>query len=564
MTLPRSGIRGLLAATFFFSVFTNLLMLTGPIYMLQVYDRVLGSRSEETLVALTGLMAALYVFYGLIEYARGRVMARAGARLDSALAGPLFRAVVERAALWRREGKGTIDDLDAVRGFFAAPVLLALCDMPWTPLFLAAIFVFHPLLGWCAVAGGAILIVATFLNQLLTRRMTAVSAGHSVAARQIARQAEEGGELVQAQGMEPTLARRWLETRDAAITSGLRASDRMGWFGAFTKSFRLFLQSATLAVGAWLVLRGEMTAGGMIAASILLGRALAPIEIGISQWSAVQRARNGFRDIAALLAGTPGGELRTELPAPTARVEVRDLSVVLPTGDRPVLRHVSVDLRPGEAVGVIGRSGSGKTTLARSIVGLVSPAEGEVRLGGAKLGQYSSERLGTHIGYLPQETWLFDGTVAENIARMERNPDPAQVVAAARKALVHDVILSLPEGYDTRLCASGTPLSGGQKQRVALARALYGNPVLLVLDEPNSALDSEGSEALNAAVAAMKADGRCVVIMTHRPMALSACDRLLVLEGGRMAGYGPRDEVVRAMMQNAAGVQRLGDRKAAS
>ena len=560
VSLTETKARSLFYCALFFSIFTNLLMLTGPLFMLQVYDRVLGSRSEETLVALFALVAILYFFYWLLEFARGRVMARVGARFQTAMNARVFRAVLERAA--RRQGPavGTLQDIDAVRGFFGSPVMLALFDIPWTPVFLIAIFIFHPLLGWLALAGGGLLIATTVLNQLLTYRKTAKSAELTQTAARFSRQTEAGGELIWAQGMGRAMTDRWTRLQNAAVDQSMRASDWTGSFTSFTRAFRLFLQSAMLAVGAWLVLQNQITAGAMIAASIILGRALAPIESGLAQWPTVQRARAGWRDLKTLLAEIPEHQDPTELPAPAARLDVKGVTLVVRRGDKPVLHQVSLDVAPGEAVGVIGRSGSGKTTLARVLVGLVAPTAGEVRLAGATLDQYGPERLGHYIGYLPQDVQFFDGTVAENIAQMASEPDQLKVVAAAQKARVHEIILGLPQGYDTRIGSADAQLSGGQKQRLALARALYNDPVLLVLDEPNSALDAEGSEALNAAVQAMKAENRAVLIMTHRPTAISACDKLLILDDGKPAGYGPRDEIIKAMMKNAGDVQRVVQR----
>lgn len=563
MSRPRSHSRGLFFSALFFSVFSNLLMLTGPLFMLQVYDRVLASRSEETLVALFALVAILYLFYWLLEYARGRIMARAGARLQSAMNAPVFHAILQRAALRRGTARGSLQDLETIRNLFSSPVLLALFDLPWTPVFLVAIFIFHPLLGWLAVAGGGLLIAVAILNQLLTSRKTSEGGRLSMAANQFSRQAEEGGDVIWAQGMGTVMTDRWLRMNEQAVEQSLRANDWTGSFTSFTKAFRFFLQSAMLALGAWLVLQNAITAGAMIAASILLGRALAPVELGISQWSLVQRARFGWRDLKALLAESPDPPALTELPAPVARLTVSGLSVIIRRGEKPVLNSVSLELAPGEALGVIGRSGSGKTTLARVIMGLIEPVAGEVRLAGATLDQYGPDRLGHYLGYLPQDVRLFDGTVAENIAQMEPSPDASKVVAAAQKARVHDIILKLTEGYDTRIGVADAQLSGGQKQRLALARALYNDPVLLILDEPNSALDAEGSEALNTVVKAMKADGKGVLIMTHRPTAISACDKLLVLENGKVAAYGPRDEIIRSMMKNASDVQRVVGGKAA-
>lgn len=550
-------VRGLLIATLVFSVFTNLLMLTGPLFMLQVYDRVLASRSEATLMALFALVAVLYFFYWLIEYSRSRVVSRVGARLQDALNEKGFRAIVERSARRLPQSSGSLQDIDAVRMLYSSPVILAIFDIPWTPVFLAAIFIFHPMLGWVALAGGMLLVVVAILNQLLTFRKTALANERAQRAQRIARQSEVSGDYVVAQGMVGALSDRWLKLQDAAVDQSMRASDWTGSFSSFIKSFRLFLQSAILAVGAWFVLQNEMTAGAMIAASILLGRALAPIDVGVSQWATVQRARSGWKAVKDLVSTSVYRKPETVLPAPEARLSVSSVSVALRQGERPVLSQVSFDVNPGEVLGVIGRSGSGKTTLARVITGLIEPSAGEVRLSGAKLDQYGSDRLGQYIGYLPQEVQFFDGSVAENIAHMSAEPDYEKVVSAAKKACAHDIVLALSEGYDTQLNGLATALSGGQKQRLGLARALYRNPVLLVLDEPNAALDAEGSEALNTAISAMKEENRAVLIMTHRPTAISTCDRLLVIDGGRVVGYGPRDEIIKKMMKNSGSVQHV-------
>jgi PrtD family type I secretion system ABC transporter len=553
----RAKVGGLLSATFVFSIFTNLLLLTGPLFMLQVYDRVLASRSEETLVALFALVGLLYVFYGLIEYARGRVVARVGARLQEVLNGPVFRAMLKRSVRRTCDRQGTLQDIDALRALFASPVILALFDMPWTPVFLAAIFIFHPMLGWVAVLGGAILILAAILNQLLTREMTARAAEQAQVSARLVAQAEAARDFVMAQGMGDAIAQRWIGLQTRAVELTMRASDRTGSFSSFIRAFRLFLQSAILAVGAWFVLQNELTAGAMIAASILLGRALAPIDAGVSQWGTVQRARAGWTALKTQLSPDSDPEPVTILPSPAAHLEVKSLSLHLQRGDRPVLNQVSFHVKPGEALGIIGRSGAGKTTLARVLMGLVAPSAGEVRLAGATLDQYGPQALGRHLGYLPQEVQFFDGTVAENIAQMAERPDDARVVAAAKSARAHDIILSLPDGYDTPVSGAAVALSGGQKQRLGLARALYNDPVILVLDEPNSALDADGTEALNSAIKSMKEVGRAVLIMTHRPTAISACDTLLVLDDGRATGFGPRDQIVKTLVKNTGDVRRM-------
>lgn len=554
--VSRTGIRGLFAAALVFSVFTNILMLTGPLFMLQVYDRVLGSRSEETLVALFGLVAVLFLFYGILDHARGRVMARAGARIQTTLDTRVLQRLLMRAARRDRPSEATLQDVDALRTLFGAPVILALFDIPWTPLFLLAIFLFHPLLGWLALAGGGVLILLAIANQLRTASQLNDSVGGFMRARHLSEQARAAAELVWAQGMAGAVTTRWARLNDDALAKTLLANDRTGLFGSAARAFRFFLQSAILALGAWLVLQDELTAGAMIASSILLGRALAPVETGIAQWAVVQRARTGWTNLRALLAEDADQPPRTELPAPAAELSLRGVSVVFGKGVPPTLHGISFTLCPGEAIGVIGRSGSGKTTLARVVLGIVPPTAGEMRLSGATLDQYGPETLGCHVGYVPQDVRLFDGTVAENIAQLAAAPDDARVVEAARRAHVHDIILKLPQGYDTRIGMDDAQLSGGQKQRLALARALYNDPVLLVLDEPNSALDAEGSEALNTVVTAMKTAGKGVILMTHRPTAITSCDKLLVLDNGRAAGFGPRDEILRSLLKNADEVRR--------
>ena len=429
-------------------------------------------------------------------------------------------------------------------------------DIPWTPLFVAIIFVLHPMLGWLAVAGGALLICVALFNQALTRRKIAQAQSVSARANVFAEQARQASETVYSQGMQQDLSARWMRQRRDALGQIIAASDWTGSFTALTKSLRLFLQSAMLAAGAYYVLRDEMTAGAMIAGSILLGRALAPIEQSIGQWPMIQKARAAWRSLARFLDATPPEPARTPLPKPAAALGVLGLTVTPPGAKAATLCNVTFQVAPGEAIGVIGKSGSGKTTLARALLGLWPPLAGEIRLGGATLDQYDQGDLGRHIGYLPQQVTLFNGTVAENIARMSLDPNPEAVIKAARKANAHEMILSLEDGYDTMLEGNDSRLSGGQKQRIALARALYGNPVLLVLDEPNSALDADGSAALNAAVRAFRAEGKAALIMTHRLTAISECDRLIVIERGQIVKAGPREEVLDAMVQNARAIRR--------
>ena len=548
----------LLWAVFLFSVFVNLLMLTGPLFMLQVYDRVLGSRSEETLVALFVLVAALYGLMMLLEYARGRVLARFGARFQSILENRVFEAVLRRAVLpnERSVPASGLRDLETVRTFFASPVILALFDVPWTPLFLGAIFIFHPMLGWLALTGSVLLIIITLLNNWLTNTKTLEAQNVSHRAHGFAEQARRAAEVVRAQGMSAAVTARWQGLSEEATDTSVKSNDWTGVFTSMSKSFTLFLQSAMLALGAYLVLQAEVTAGAMIAGSIMMGRALAPVQQALGQWSTVQRARGAWASLGELLDKTPVLPETHTLPTPHANVSFAGVSVVAQGAKFPTLNGISFYIGEGEALGVIGKSGSGKSTLAKTLLGLTRVAAGEVRFGGATLDQYDPDALGSYIGYLPQNVVLFSGTIAENIARMAINPDDAKVVEAAKRANAHDMILSLPDGYKTIVQGDDGQLSGGQRQRIALARAFYGDPVLLILDEPNSALDNDGSVALNLAVREFKAANRAVVIMTHRPSALSECDRLLVIDGGRIKADGPRDEVLKSMVSNVENIKK--------
>jgi ATP-binding cassette, subfamily C, bacterial len=543
---------GLFWAVALFSVFVNLLLLTGPLYMLQVYDRVLGSRSEETLIALSLLVIFLFLAMGFLDHARGRVMGRIAARFQSQLDRRVFEASVRRLSVLPNDPlaiPGT-RDLESVQRLIASPVLLAVFDIPWTPLFIAAIFVFHPLLGWLSLVGGAIIILLALFNQWTTQGQQLRLNAAQAQAERTADSLRAEAETVHALGMSGAGFARWNRQRSEALSLSTDAGDRSGAFTVTSRTFRLFLQSAVLGLGAWLVLQGELTPGAMIAASILLGRALAPIEQSVGQWSLVQRAQEGWNRLSILLSVQPVEPQRTDLPRPKAALDVAALSVVPPGEQAAVLRGVSFQLAPGQALGVIGPSGSGKSTLARAITGVWRPTAGKIRLDGATLDQYPPDTLGALIGYLPQRVALFDGTIADNIARLLPSPDSARVVAAAQAAAAHEMILRLPDGYDSRVSSLGGRLSGGQIQRIGLARALYGDPVLLVLDEPNSNLDNEGSQALNIAIRALKARGGSVLIMAHRPAAIQECDVLLVLQDGARVAFGPRDQVLREMVKN--------------
>ena len=538
-----------------FSIFVNLLVLTGPLFMLQIYDRVLGSRSEETLVALSILVVGLYGLMWMLDFARTRILARYGAR---------YQLLFDTRVFWAQFGnqassqgaQSASRDLETVQAFFGTPAMTALMDLPFTPLFIGVIFIFHPSLGWFALAGAVVLIAISALSQSLTAKQASKAHDRSEAAYRFAESARAAGDIIRCQGMLAPMTARYMGLRTSALSSSMETVDWTGAFSTLTRAVRLSLQSLVLALGAWLVLRGEITAGAMVATSVLLGRALAPVEQLVGRWPLLLRTRQAHTSLKDVLRDECDSGTRARLPKPAARLDLNGVTLTGSISRPPVLYNVTFSLRPGEALGIIGRSGSGKTTIAKSVLGLIPPSIGEVRLGGALVSQYTADDLGAFVGYLPQEPKFPSGTIAENIARMAIRPDSRMVVAAAQKAMAHDLILSLPDGYDTRLDDSGISLSGGQRQRIALARAFYGDPVLLVLDEPNSALDQEGSEALNAAIRAMKAMGCAVLVMTHRPVAIAECDRLMVLDRGQVKALGPRDAIIKSMMKNASEIQR--------
>lgn len=545
-------------AVVLFSIFVNLLMLTGPLFMMQVYDRVLASRHEPTLVALFAIVTFLFLVMGLLEVARSQIMARVAARFQAALDRRVFSAAMALAAKRPADiaAAAAQRDLDTIRQFIGSPLLLALLDIPWTPIFLVAIFSFHPFMGWLAIAGGGVLIAVTLLNQTLTARQRREAGETALRAGRFAEQMKTEAEIVGALGMRDAAYTRWEGARHDMLEASVVAEDRATLFRTISKVFRLFLQSAMLALGAWLVLDNLLSPGAMIASSILLGRALAPIEMAVGQWALAQQAQQGWHRLERLLAMIPAESPPTPLPRPRARLEVTNLTVSPPGEKLAVLQQVSFDLSPGQALAVIGASGSGKSSLARALTGAWPVVGGAIRLDGATLDQYEPDTLGRWCGYLPQRVVLFDGTIAENIARLNPGYDPAEVVAAAQRAGAHDMIVRLPDGYDTQVTANGGKLSGGQIQRVGLARALYGNPVMVVLDEPNSNLDNEGGQAINTAIRALKTQGAIVLIMAHRPAALAECDLLLVLEGGRRRAFGPRDEVLRETVRNSGDILR--------
>jgi ATP-binding cassette subfamily C protein len=535
-----------------FSFFVNLLMLTGPLFMLQVYDRVLASRSEATLLTLFLLIAGLFALMGVLDYARTRVLSRAGARFQALLDRRVFDAVLRRAVSPDERGAPSsgMRDLEAIQRALSGPAPFAFFDAPWAPVFLGMIFFFHWSMGVLAIVGGCVLFAIAIMNERAARRPLAASAEASARSENFAEVLRREGETIQGMGMRTAALDRWAQLREKSLETAIAASDATGGYSVSSKTIRFFLQSAMLALGALLAIEGSITAGVMIAGSILMGRALAPVEQAIAQWSLVQRAFKGWSSLVELLEKTPPPQARTALPQPRGVIEASGVTAQAPGARAPALRNVSFRVEPGQALGVIGPSAAGKSTLARLLVGIWRPMAGSIRLDGATLDQYSDDDLGRHVGYLPQDVALFDGTVAENIARLAPQIDAEAVVTAAKRAGAHELILRLPRGYDTPIGPSGARLSGGQRQRIALARALYGDPAVVVMDEPNSNLDAQGEQALVLAIKDIKDRGRTAVVMAHRPSAIAACDVLLMLDAGVPRAFGPKEQVLRETTAN--------------
>lgn len=531
----------------------NLLYLTGSFFMLEVYDRVIPSRSVPTLVGLCVLALVLYGFQGALETLRARVLARIGASLDEALSARVFDIVVRAPLKGAPPGDGLLPlrDLDQVRGFLAGAGPGAFFDLPWIPIYLAVCVLFHPLIGVAALGGALVLALVTWGTDRTTREPARAATGHGLRRNALAEAGRRNAEVLAALGMQGRLSARWAEANRAYMDAHQRVADVAGGFGSLSKVFRMALQSGVLALGAWLVIRDQASAGVIIASSILVSRALAPAELAIANWKGFVQARQAWARLSELFARIPAPGQPHALPAPARELAVEGISVAPPGTVRLVVQDLSFAMRAGQGLGVIGPSASGKSSLVRALVGVWPPGRGKVRLDGAALDQWSSADLGRHLGYLPQEVELFAGTIADNIGRFEPEPDPEAVVAAARAAGAHELILRLSEGYDTRIGEGGVGLSAGQRQRVGLARALYRDPFLVVLDEPNANLDNEGEAALTQAILGVRRRGGICVVVAHRPSALAAVDLVLMMAEGRAQAFGPKDEVFRRVLRPA-------------
>lgn len=531
------------------SCMSSILMLTGSLFMLLVYDRVLPSRSLQTLIGLAILAGILFAANGLVDLIRGRLLVRIGLALDEAISPRVYEAVVRIPLRMgsRQDSTQPIRDLDTVRGFLSSGGTGALFDLPWVPLYLCILFAFHPLLGYTAVGGAVLLTALTLLTEVLSRKPTEAATQASIARIRLAEASRHNAEVIVGMGLVHRMGRRWGQINRSYAAANQRGGDVGGGFAAIARVLRMALQAAVLGVGAYLVIRQEATPGVIIAGAILTARGLAPIDLAIGNWRGFIAARQSWQRLGKLLALMPVQAQPMPLPTPVASVSAEAVSAVPPGEQRLVVQDVSFTLARGQGLGVIGPSASGKSSLARVLVGAWLPARGKVRLNGAALDQWAPEALGKHVGYLPQDVALFAGTVAQNISRFDPEVNADAIVKAARAAAVHQLVITLPNGYDTQIGESGMALSAGQRQRVALARALYGDPFLVVLDEPDSNLDAEGEQALRQAIAGVRRRGGIVIAVAHRQGILAGLDHLLALRGGRMVALGPKEAVLQKL-----------------
>ncbi|HWD58260.1 MAG TPA: type I secretion system permease/ATPase, partial [Stellaceae bacterium] len=524
------------------------------LFMLEVYDRVLPSRSVPTLIGLAILAGGMYLSQGILDLIRGRILGRVGTALDESLNRRVFDSMVRLPLIMgsRNEGLQPLRDLDAVRSFLSGLGPGAFFDLPWLPFYLAICFAFHFVIGLTALGGAFILVGLTLVTEFMSREPAREATGLAARRNDLAATSRRNAEVLVAMGMSGRLTNRWSEANEKYLAGHQRASDIAGGLGAISKVLRMTLQSAVLGVGAYLVIHQEATAGVIIAGSILSARALAPVDLAIAHWRSFVAARQSWHRLNTLLEQLPVRRAQTVLQDPSSRLSVETISIVPPGDQKIIVQEVTFALEAGQGLGIIGPSGSGKSSLVRALVGVWQPFRGKVRLDGAALDQWSPDVLGRHIGYLPQDVELFAGSVAQNICRFDPEASSDGIIAAAKEAGVHQIIIKMRDGYDTQVGEQGAALSAGQAQRVALARALYGDPFLIVLDEPNSNLDTEGDEALTRAIRGARERGAIVVVVAHRPVGIEGVDQLLVLRDGRVQAFGPKETVLGQVIQRVA------------
>ncbi len=540
------GLRGLFVFVFSISGLINILALTGSFYMMQIYDRALPSGNVPTLVVLSGLAIGLYVFQGVFETLRSQILVRVGAGLDKKLA-PLAHQVaidMPRFGFSTSEALERGRDVDTVRGFLGSQGPLALFDLPWLPVYLIFIYLLHPYLGALVIAGACVLTVLAIATELLTRKLSGATHEAVIARNAIADSNTRNSEVLRAMGFSSRAVQKFVSANQEHLALQTRANDISGTLGSVSRILRLILQSATLGLGAYLTIQGQMSGGAIIAASIASSRALAPVDMAIANWKNVVMARGAWGRIKETMVALADEQQPMDLPTASKSIKIEKLTVAAPSSGRVLLTDVTFDLKAGQALGIIGPSGGGKTTLVRALTGIWPSLRGSVRLDGAELAQWPEAVLGNMVGYLPQDVALLDGTIEENIARLDSDAEPETVVQAAKAAGVHDLIVHMPDGYQTQVGSQGATLSAGQRQRIGLARALYNRPFIVVMDEPNSNLDGEGEQALTEAVKAIKARGGIAIMVAHRPSALAAVDFLAVIQQGKLIAFGLKDDIL--------------------
>lgn len=551
--------RRILSSTIVFSIAINALMFVSPLYMLQIYDRVLHSRSEMTLVMITGIALMLLAVYSLLEWLRSRVLVRAGLRFDDMVSNGLFSRVVTTTLRQpQARSEFALGDIDRLRDFFTGPGLIAFCDVPWMPVFLVVCFLFHPLVGVISLVGAVLIFGLAIANEFMTKKTLQEASGHAQAAQHFATSTLQNVEVIRALGMESSLRARWHDMHRNMLVKQVIASDRGGALQSLSKFIRMGLQTVILGAGAYLSIEGEISGGSMIACSILMGRALQPIDQVVGQWKQFVGARQAYQRLSQMFRDIPEEPVRTKLPAPHGRLVVDQLTVVAPGQRTAVLQGISFHVQPGQAVAVVGPSGSGKSSLVRALVGAWPAHSGAIKLDGSDLQHWQKDDLGMHFGYLPQSVELFSGTVAENIARFLPHAAADDIIKAATAARVHAMIQNLPNGYDTQIGGGGRSLSGGQRQRIGLARALFGNPAVIILDEPNANLDGEGEEALFQVIGDLKAAMKGVIFVSHKMSLVALAEKTLVLADGRARSFGLTRDVFQPKPAQAA-APKFGD-----
>lgn len=535
---------------FVVSLVVNLLMLVGPVYMLQIYDRILSSGSVPTLVVISLLTLFLYSFYWLLEIFRGRILQRIGRHVEAKFSEHAYRCSNQLPALQGAKGAGyrPVNDLRAICQFLTGPGPGAIFDIPWMPIYIGVVFLFHPWLGAFALASSVLILALVLVNELHSRRLGGQGQTGSLYCANMVEEGRQRSDVILAMGMQPALNRHWSAHHGGSLMQQMQMADVNGFYSQTIKTLRLMVQSCVLGLGAWLAIRQEITPGIIIAASIIAGRSFAPLEVAVTQWRVFLTARKGYHSLGEALALAPAKKPAAELPLPAATLDLEDLSCTQVGAHAALVHHIDCRLKAGQGLGVIGPSGAGKTTLLRALAGLAPVVAGSVRYDHATLDQWDEDRRGQFIGYLPQDIKLFNGTIAQNIARFAPEAETEAVIAAAQMANVHEAILTLSDGYDTVIGAGGVALSGGLAQRVGLARAVFGRPFLVLLDEPNSNLDNLGEAALADMLGKLRAAGSIVLVVSHRPSLLAAVDAIMVLQEGRLVDLGPRDEILKKMM----------------